>query len=256
MNEVKLTDKQILLLEGDPAFAELVSAAKERLANTERFAYLNDAQRNLIAKIVEQANKEKFVNCRYARTTYCTLCGKSAGYGTYQRSSRNHRKGERDWSKPLSMNGIEFGESFVVNHIQLGGCLDCINNAVVGAVKEIVRDIQCEVNAELLTPERPNWTRYHNMKCECGWTGYEGEMYPVLTLMADGYYPGKCPSCGKENVLFAKYIRPTEGYTLVKMPRRIYTARGDYKASRFPIRPVDYEAGNFPISCANLQLEW
>ena len=112
MNEVKLTDKQILLLEGDPAFAELVSAAKERLASTERFAHLKAAQRNLIAKI------------------------------------------------------------------------------------------------------------------------------------------------GKENVLFAKYIRPTEGYTLVKMPRRIYTERREYKPGRLPIRPIDYEAGNFPASCANLQLEW
>jgi hypothetical protein len=86
------------------------------------------------------------------------------------------------------------------------------------SIPEPQRTFPVQLPPQLIaSPTQPLYTKQSNMKCsKCNWEGHEGEMGKLRTLMGDGWYAGKCPSCGVENTLFSNVIKPTEGYVLTE----------------------------------------
>lgn len=196
-HKVDLTDSELVLLDG--AVSEKVQAeveqAKARLAAMAEHSDLPPRQAALIADVVAEALAEGRLIFRNESITYCRLCRRSGGYVRFK-SGRN--KGREDINRPIRLAGREFARRFVTvrHHISVGGCTDCVD-PVLPRIAEALRGVPAQVPERLRAEGEPERKRFDRTRCtKCGWEGHEGEMGRLRTLMNDGTYPGKCPSCG------------------------------------------------------------
>lgn len=213
--EIKLTDDEILLLDGKgtPETQRAVEAAKFR----KTLGGMSDGKKKIISKILEVAATERKLTYCHTSARYCSGCGKTAGYVKYK-SGRN--KGTSNWNKPLSFSGIEFNRGFVSvqNHISAGGCNDCVRE-ILPYVKEAVKDMAVELPECLRGPV--TYTRFRNRKClECGWTGHEGELRQLPALF-EGRYAGGCPNCPAENRFMGRMVIDfADGHSIIPVPTK------------------------------------
>lgn len=225
--QIHLTDPELVILDGrvSPAAQVLVDAAKERLDMAEHLSWLPKPLAGLIADIRTHALKEGRLSYSSEYVTDCRICGRKSEYALHKRTTRYHRKGEKDYDKPIRFPAIDFARGFVriSGYISLGACKDCVELA-----KPHLLSVLSEVKAEIpeaLMGAKPKWVRVNKMLCKgCGWTGHELEMGELPTLMGDGYYRGKCPKCPAENRIFQTIIDPVKatpedpGWVVVKNP--------------------------------------
>lgn len=216
MATMLIPDRYASLLDGltDDETQKVIDAAKERLHLLDINAGLSELHAKFIHDVVNEAKKAGKLTFKYDCITYCSLCKRSDGYAKYKRDGRYHRKGQIDLSKPLSFRAIELKHSFVTvkNYVSLGGCTDCMD-MILPPLVAALRDVKAELPEALAGPVR--YKRYDLKQCTaCKWEGHEGQLGKLRTLMGDGYYAGKCPSCGVENSLFVHAIKTVEGFHL------------------------------------------
>jgi hypothetical protein len=177
-----------------------VDAAKERLVAVAHLPELAPDLAAFVADVCREARKNGVLDYRHVNTTYCRLCKRSDGYWPVRRSSRYKRKGEPDRDNPKTFAGKDLAQRFVVmqGHATLGGCDQCIEAARPHLLAALA-DIPCEV-PQRFTGEAPRFKKHRNAVCTaCGWTGHEGQMGKLRTMMGDGWYPGECPQCHAKN---------------------------------------------------------
>ena len=215
---VRLTDEELLLLDGkcSPKAQEAVEKAKARLAvQLELPAHLQHFD-DFIRRVVLLAQEEGKLVYQQRRTHRCPICKVGGEYATYRRSSRTHRRGEPDYSKPITLAGIELAERFVVvkDTLTLGCCTKCME-AIKPHLIQALGGVKAEM-PEALMPT--HWKKWDNMRCsKCGWEGHEGQMGKLRTLFGNGYYRGQCPQCGAKNEFGTLLIKKAEGFTLVEV---------------------------------------
>lgn len=73
---------------------------------------------------------------------------------------------------------------------------------------------------ELRSDGAPLYQRWDRCRCKrCKWTGHDGQLGKLRTLMGDGFYPGKCPSCGEERrPLGSDPFERLDGFDVVEAP--------------------------------------
>lgn len=216
--KVDLLDDELVLLDGkvrEEAQLE-VDRAKARVAMREVFPELAHSQSGFIADVVGLATLERTLVFRHTDLRICPMCDRRPGYAKRTRTSSKGYKGEPDYSKPIHMRGVEFKHTFIsVKGFPVLGCC----NACFDIIREPLLSALENVEAEL--PEKlmgypPKYRFFRNRKCKkCRWTGHEGEMPRLPSLMGGGSFPGVCPGCGYHVGLFDKTLEMVEGGVLV-----------------------------------------
>jgi hypothetical protein len=205
---VQLTDEELLVLDGrcsEKVQAE-VEGARIRQAMQDRL----DIPRHLagfVGDVVAEAQVNGELKLWSKPLNYCRICGKAGGYATFKSGPR---RGRPNYNRPLRLPGWELARRFVTiqGSASLGGCDECVQ-AALPSIREALRDVVAQLPKALRAEGVPVRTKYPNVRCkECGWEGHEGEVGRLRTLMGDGTYPGKCPSCGAEHRPFS--VSPLE----------------------------------------------
>lgn len=218
MTTLNLTDDEALLLDG-----KVSSNAQATIDAIKRARELASAEgcdtkiADFIAKAIEAAKTSGRLVFRHAEVRCCGLCGKSGGYRQYSRSSRWHRKGQTDFSKPIYLYGVDLIDSFVrIKGSPELGCCDACWKTVKPLLARNLEGVHAEI-PESITGHPPKFKWHQNRKCsKCGWAGHEGQMGRNVTLMGDGTYPSTCPQCKAKNVFLSTTIELVDGFTLVE----------------------------------------
>lgn len=207
--DTKLTLRELRLLDGEceEQTQAVVDHAKEddRIASTLDGA--SDAVKQFVCDAVREARTEGRLVFYHRSLRHGKYSGKAAGYATRTRSSRSGRRGDPNYSKPLSFSGVELAHRFVT----------VTGSAVLGDSREFFEEAQPYlaqalegIDAEIpeqITGYPPRYKRHFERHCKkCEWVGLEHEMGTSLTLMCDGHYPSTCPSCGAKNAAFGADI--------------------------------------------------
>jgi hypothetical protein len=213
---VTLTDAELLVLDGrcSEKVQDKVDAARSRVETATAHPDLSPEMAGLIADVVTEAKAKGLLLWRGTRARLCRVCGKSAGYAKFKSGPR---KGSENYDKPLTFPAVEMADRFVrvSNHVSLGACSDCAAEAKPHLVAALAA-VRAQVPADLAAAGRPAWKRYGVRTCpECGWTGHEGEMRQLPTLMPGGTYPGGCPSCEFESRPFGKSFEFVDAFEVV-----------------------------------------
>lgn len=211
-----LTAEEAVLLDGSsrPEIQSVVDRAKRelRLRNCE----LSPQEARFVDDVLEHAAAKGKLVFRHVRLRSCRYSGKTAGYATYTRSSRHHRKGDTNWKKPLFMAGVDLADSVIrmKGRAEIGCCLG-FWKAVRPKLLPHLEDIKAEIPEEIMG-HPPHWRKWLNHRCShCGWEGHEGQMGQVRTFMGDGTFRGKCPGCGAENGFLRTIVEVVDGFALV-----------------------------------------
>lgn len=211
--KVELIAQELLLLDGKcrAETQKSVDLAKQAASFGE------SPQAKFAAQVIEFAKANGAIDFGRTQLSYCSVCGKAAGYAKHTRSTRYHRKGENNPDRPLSIPGVNFKHSFISikGYASLGCCLSCLEQAKPMILSGL-NGIQAEI-PESFSGKPSAYKKYKKVKCQmpCGWEGHEGEMKKLSTLMGDGSYPGECPSCGKRNSLFVTNIERTGDFVII-----------------------------------------
>jgi len=216
----ELTDPEAVLLDGQvrDTVQSLIDAAKARLSAIGLYSDLSEREAGFVADVTTEAHTQKILahGCEYIRR--CPVCEKDAGYHIRTRSSRNGRKGQPDFSKPKLFPALEFHQSFITikNRVALGCCQDCFAR-VKPYLADALKDVKAQIPSNV-TGHKPTYLR---MTCtKCSWIGLESEMGKLPAIMGNGYYPGKCPSCGAENQLFSRNIEAVSPVEYAVVPNK------------------------------------
>lgn len=212
-----LTDQELVLLDGkcSSKIQTEVDAAKGRIAMQSKMS-CEPHIAAFVADAVKEAKEHGLLRLLREDLRYCRYCKKSAGYYTYPRTGRYHRRGETDYGHPKYMSGVELADRFisVKGYSCVGCCSECWQKAQPLLAKEL-EGVMAEVS-EAITGHKPMFKKWDNMKCEkCNWEGHEGQMGRLPCLLGVGYYQGKCPQCGAENRVLNNKIKHTKGFTVV-----------------------------------------
>lgn len=190
---VYLSDIDLATLIGsaDPEVSSAARAAGDRLAAVTRWPGVPSCAAALIADVIAEAKREGRLIYRGVAASYCSYCDARSKWEKPKRRRREHE---------VKVSGIEFADRFIVisGHISVGGCRACVDQALASLKTELTA-FPVELPAALRTDGAPTYQRWDLCRCKrCGWRGHDGQLGKLRTLMGDGYYPGKCPSCGAE----------------------------------------------------------
>jgi len=189
---VSLSDDDLAKLTGsdDTDTRSAAEAAASRLAAPARWPDLTPHVAALVADVLAEAHREGRLIYRTMMISFCRYCGAKS---TWEKSKRRRR----DYEAKIS--GVEFAHRFVTiqGHISVGGCRACFDAALPVLRTELAR-FPVELPQALRT-DAPAYRRWARCRCKkCEWSGHEGQLGKLRTVMGDGYYQGKCPNCGAE----------------------------------------------------------
>jgi len=223
MNNVKLTDQELQLLDGkcSDEIQSCVDGAKKRIELKSSLEFVPDEFRDLAVSVVEEARKNGELVFQRTSARSCPCCKKEAGYAIRTRSGRYHRKGDKNYDKPLSFGAVEFSKRFVrmKHYLDVGCCADCFVKAEP-YLKDCLSGVVAEIPKQLRLEGMPVHKKFSNKKCsKCEWEGHEGEMGSSMTLMGDGKYPSTCPKCNAKNTLFETVIKTVDGYVCLPVKK-------------------------------------
>lgn len=206
MTRVTLTDSQLVLLVGhegdDKTLIKAVAAATERLSLLQQTTEVPAEYEDFVGRVLQEVRQNGELIFRYLSISNCTVCKNNAGYASYGRNSRYHRKGSPNYDKPLTLRGIDLVHTFVsIKHnANLGCCIDCWKK-IAPYLVPILNTLEVDA-PEALLGQPARWKKWRKAKCiACGWNGYEGELGLVPAMM-QGTYRGQCPKCEVKNTPF------------------------------------------------------
>jgi hypothetical protein len=188
-------------------------AAADRLSAPARYAELPAHVAALVADVLAEARKEGRLIYRGVAVSSCRYCGARSEW------KKPPRK-KREIEYPVS--GVEFADRFIVisRHISVGACRVCVDQAMPVLRAELAGK-PVQLPSALHVGDAPVFRRWDRCGCKnCKWIGHEGQLGKLRTLMGDGDYPGKCPSCGAER----RFMGPNpferlDGFDVVEEPR-------------------------------------
>ena len=208
---VSLTYDELLLIDGqcNENAQEIVEKAKLE------FGFgLDPVCNEILAKSIKTGK----LTWRYTEISSCETCkDKPRGYYEYSRSSRYHRKGDKNYDAPFKYSGIEPNGGFISVRGLSGICKDCWFNIYLPKLIEYIisNDLPIEIQTNDIKASKYKKDRVY-ICYKCGEKMYESEMGKSRTLIGDGYYPSKCPKCGAESLLFGNSHKLTDEFRMVK----------------------------------------
>lgn len=216
---VSLERDELLRLDGfaSAATQKVIDAAKAAWKIAMEFPQLTAEQSALVIAAREEALDKGRLIHQGISLTYCVVCKTNPGYAPRKRATRYHGKGTPDYNKPLSVPGVELADRFirVRGHASLGACSVCFVN-LKPALLAALNDVRAEL-PERLTGTPPRWRKFDKRVCSvCGWSGHEGEMGKLRTLLGDDTYYGQCPQCAARNEFGSEKIRSVDGFVVVE----------------------------------------
>jgi hypothetical protein len=218
--KVELEEDDVLLLRksNNSKIIDLIENI-ERSRRFRRKYGLTDIQSKFVSDLLEELKKEGRLIFRRVLLSYCKYSKKSAGYAKYKRTSKNHIKGQTDYSRPLVFSGVEFASRFII--VKHRACLGCsleFWNEIKDIVYQIFKDIDLAGEiSENMFGEKSKYKRYDNVKCtKCNWEGHEGQMGELPRLIGSSYYRGICPDCGVKNTFGVTNVKTVDGFTIVE----------------------------------------
>lgn len=190
---VTLSDIDLAALVGSADLevrSEALQAAA-RLAAPTRWPGIPDHVAALIADVISEASKSGRLIQRGVAVSHCRYCG---ALSEWKKPPRKRK--EREYP----VHGVEFADRFLIirNHISVGACHACVDQALPTLRAELA-EFPVQLPVSLRLDGAPIYRRWDLCRCkQCKWSGHEGQLGKLRTLMNDGDYPGKCPSCGAE----------------------------------------------------------
>lgn len=171
-------------------------------------------------EILKQAEKIGKLTWSNKQIRSCDYCDKKYDYYKYPRNGRYHRKGEKNFDKPIYYSGIKFNEGFVIMKGYGDMCLECCSKH---DVKQRLIDyiIEHDLKVEIMKNDyKPGKYLKDDIRIcfDCGEEMLESKMSKERTLMGDGYYPSGCPKCGAKSLPFGKSHKITNKFGFIKNP--------------------------------------
>lgn len=184
-----------LLDSADPEVRSAAEAARDRIAAPARWPTVSAHVAALIADVLTEARNEGRLIYRVDTASRCRYCGTHSEWKKLPRKRR-----ERE----IMIRCVDFACRVLIiqGHISVGACLECVEQALPYLRAEL-STFPVQLPMQLRTEGAPVYRRWDRCRCKrCGWSGHEGQLGRLMTLMNDGDYPGKCPSCGAERTLW------------------------------------------------------
>lgn len=202
--QVDMLPAELLLLDGCTAVRPEVERAVRRARDGQqiRLAHgLTERRADFVARLLDHARENGELRFTFLPIDYCTLCERSGGLG-------GRRK-----NKQIPLSGFDCSTSWVriQRFASLGGCTECWQ-VIWPVAKVALTNVRAQLPDQLHADGAPRWKKWARRTCTaCKWTGNEGQLGELRTLMGDGHYRGKCPSCGAENRPLGKTIIESSG---------------------------------------------
>lgn len=189
---VSLSDEDLSRLanSSDDAVRVVALAACARIIAPTRWPSVPSHVAALISDIISEAKQNGRLIWRGVYVSRCRYCG-----ATSKREKLKRRKNPVE----VMVRGVETADRFVIisGHISVGACRVCVEHA-----QPLLRTELATFPVQLpqaLQSDGPVYQRWDRCRCKkCEWSGHEGQLGKLRTLMNDGWYPGTCPSCGVE----------------------------------------------------------
>lgn len=207
-----LTDEELMVLDGK-CRAEIQPKCAAARARSEQVAAMPDVPPHIarfVADVVTEATQRGEVTLFRLDLHRCDYCGTSAGYAK--------PRGRQRYGKQLSISGVDLARRFVnvKGCANVGCCHECwtIAQPLVAKALESVR----AAVPESISGHAPRFAKYDRRKCRsCGWTGHEGQMGRLACYIGYGTFPGKCPKCATESMMFDSKFDVVDGYEVVEI---------------------------------------
>lgn len=212
---VSLSDSDLAVLvgSGDADVRAAADAARARLAAPSTWPTVPPHVAALVADVIAEAQKNGRLIYRGVSVSSCRYCGVRSEFKVPPRKRK-----EREYP----VHGVEFADRLVIisRHISVGACRVCVDQAMP-VLREELSGFAVQLPSALQIEGAPVHRRWDRCRCkECGWSGHEGQLGKLRTLMGDGDYPGKCPSCGAERrFLGPNPFEQVEGFEVVALDR-------------------------------------
>lgn len=194
--DTKLTLKELLLLDGKSSedVQKIINIAKK-----ENSFGLDDFSNEILRKSIENG-KIEWSSCKISS---CQFCDKKSGYHTFDRTSRYHRKGEKDYKRPFEYFGIRPFCGLIIFNGLSGVCSNCWFEKFIPKLYQYILDNDLKVE---LTKYKDFETKYYKDKSKicynCNKLIYESEMGQERTFFNDGWFNSICPQCGASQKQF------------------------------------------------------
>jgi len=194
MREIKLSDEELLLLDGkvSPDAQKIINWVK----TINQYADIGD---RTYAEIIALAAAKGALRCNSRELNSCP-CGKSREYRTL---TRGRNRGKKDFDHPIRFYGVSFMDGFVTvqGHSNFGYCHECGEKAIQTIAQYIQNhDLKIEI------PGESKWIKEEKGVCKsCGKDMWQFDMMLSPTWQRDGYYYSDCPHCGAEGGLFSAH---------------------------------------------------
>lgn len=162
----------------------------------------------IMNEILFKSLKKGKLTWHYKEMHYCQLCEKENGYKVYKRSSFYHKKGEKNYDKPISFRGIEFNPGFVTikYHGDICSCCEEKHSIIKSLCKHIIEnDLKIE-----LGKNKYYKTKYIRDQCYICFNCKE-EIYSSDILKK------KCPKCNTQegNFFMNEYFKEIDKFRMV-----------------------------------------
>lgn len=174
-----------------------------------------------INEIIRNSEEKGSLTWRYKGIRACSHCDKGYEYQRYARNSRWHRKGDKNFDKPIHHAGIEFNAG-VINFVGHGDmCRECADkNKVIEKMVDFIihNDLKIQIQKNDFSPSK--YLKDDIRTCfNCDEEMKESEMTKEMTMMGDGHYAAGCPKCGAVSRPFGRSHGVTRKFDFILNPK-------------------------------------
>lgn len=211
---IDLTLEELLPLDGKVSIKaqEVINKAKQESTYGFELPIMNE--------VLRASEKSGKLTWTYKPIRSCNYCNKKYDYYEYPRSGRYHRKGDKNYDKPIYYSGIKFNEGFVTIQGYGDMCSECVTkNNVIHRLIDYIIDNDLKIQIQKNDYRFSKYLKDDIRICyECGNEMQESKMGRARTLMGDGTYPSTCPSCKASSSAFGKNHKSTDKFIMIENP--------------------------------------
>lgn len=207
--EVRLSFEELLILDGkiNDAAQKVIDDEKKKIDIGFEFDFMNE--------VILSSLKIGYFNWNADKMRSCNYCDKKRRNHVYDRTSRNHNKGDINYDKPIYYYGVTFNTGFITIAGSGLVCNDCEKKYnVINRLKNYILDNNLPIELKQFQNESKYKKDDMRICYQCMSDIYESEM-GKLPAMFGGLYPGKCPRCGAESLPFGKSHESTSQFRMI-----------------------------------------